>query len=67
VTTLTLKQKALAYAAFKRGWRKAMGVAGKQPMTPTEKALLLQASVREAIFNLPEKQSLWGRIRGGWK
>jgi hypothetical protein len=63
-TTFTTKQKLEAYFAFKRGWRKAMKDARGRPMTPAEKALLLQTSVREEIFNLPARPSIWGRI---WK
>jgi hypothetical protein len=32
-------------------------------LVPREKVLLVRAKVREEIFELPEKQSLWGRIK----
>ncbi len=64
-TTFTSKQKVAAYAAFTRGWREAMQDKDAwRRLTPRERVLLVRAKVREEIFNLPERQSIWGRI---WK
>jgi hypothetical protein len=63
MTTFTWPQKCAAYQAFVRGWRKA--VADEPTWTGLEskkKADFLRTKIREEIFNLPEKKSIWERF-----
>jgi hypothetical protein len=64
MTTFTQAQKCAAYQAFVRGWRKAVTYepiwAG---LSSKKKADFLRTKIREEIFNLPEKQSFWQRIK----
>lgn len=63
-TTFTHQHKVAACAAFSRGWRKAMeDKATWEHLGARGKVEFIRAKVREEIFNLPEKPSLWERIK----
>jgi len=62
--TFTWRQKTMLYGVISRAWQRAMR---EEPvwreMTAREQRLYFRSAVRKAILELPEKTSLWEKLK----